>query len=261
MTFFTTSRHYSCVCINGKTYSRFHEVSGAVKYCVTCKGNVYRTLTTANIKAAIDAAILELAHTEALAIDDELRWAAVPEALKEVHHTRVRYGFELQAKHNTENVIEACHVEALAHEEYETARDNYRRECEFYGNNDHAERRALVEAAHAEALAMDAPTLTEAQAAYTAAQEASLKALCDAADGTGSEEAYDAAETKLEAVAVVLLQLAGRHAVDLAEQHGKSIAEINLLKDMFQPYFTGNYSNVAPGRRNQLIAQALKLKI
>jgi hypothetical protein len=103
--------------------------------------------------------------------------------------------------------------------------------------------------------------LFAAQKRYTAAHEASYQALCDAADETGTEEAYDEAETKLEAVAVVLLQLAGRHAVALAGKTGKSISEINLLKDMFQPFFTGNYSNVAPGKRNQLINSALRLTV
>ncbi|HAC7850923.1 TPA_asm: hypothetical protein G0E33_08545 [Salmonella enterica] len=68
--YFYTSRNYSIVSINGKNYSRITE-GDTCTYSVHYKNGTMRNLTAAASKARVDEAIIELAHSEALEMNEQ----------------------------------------------------------------------------------------------------------------------------------------------------------------------------------------------
>lgn len=111
--FFYTSSVYSNVCVNGKSYVRSTYDKGDTRYFVVCKNNSFRQLNTPAIKAKIDAAIIELAEAEAYREDEILSWAVISPELVQLHDQRVIFGIDLKTKHNVDDVITACHMEAM----------------------------------------------------------------------------------------------------------------------------------------------------
>lgn len=110
--------------------------------------------------------------------------------------------------------------------------------------------------------------LTTAQAEYNSAAdatEAALNAAVDASpdglDDTPEFTAYEAAEAALMEKTTALLQACGRYAVELARQHGKPVSDIEALKTMFAPVYSGNTENMHPGRRNELVSKALEIDV
>lgn len=129
--------------------------------------------------------------------------------------------------------------------------------------------RAVVnQAKEAEQLEQYAAQLTTAQQDYNAAQLASVAALdaaCEAStDGTEDTPefaAYENAELALTDKATALLQACGRYSVELARKMGRATADIEALKAMFRPYYTGNTGSVHPGRVNELVSKALQIDV
>jgi len=129
--------------------------------------------------------------------------------------------------------------------------------------------RAVVnQAKEAEQLEQYGAQLTTAQQDYNAAQLASVTALeaaCEAStDGTEDTAefaAYEAAEEALTDKATALLQACGRYSVELARKLGRATADIEALKVMFLPFYTGNTGSVHPGRVNELVSKALQIDV
>lgn len=120
----------------------------------------------------------------------------------------------------------------------------------------------------AERIARYGVELAETQAAYEAAQlatEAALNTAVDASpDGRADTPeflAYEAAEQALTTATGALLKAAGQYAVEAAQQTGAPVADVEALKTMFMPAFTGQVENYHPGRRNQLVAKALAIPV
>ncbi|MFI3039264.1 hypothetical protein ACH54D_20695 [Atlantibacter hermannii] len=141
------------------------------------------------------------------------------------------------------------------------------RTCGMAYNPATVARELANEVKDAERAAQEAAALTAAQEAYNAAADASEAALNAAveADTTGTMDtpefiAYEATEAHLMIATTDLLQAGGRVAVETARRIGKPVADIEALKLMFQPAFTGNTENMHPGRRNELVALCLKIK-
>lgn len=126
--------------------------------------------------------------------------------------------------------------------------------------------RAVVnQAKEAAQLEQYAAQLTTAQQEHNAAQLASMDALNAAvdADPTGKHdtpafEAYDAAEAVLTEKTTALLQAGGRYIVELARKLGQPVADIERLKAVFMPAFTGQIDSYPTGRINELVAMAYK---
>jgi hypothetical protein len=110
---FATSSIHSAVCVNGKTYVRSKYAEGDIRYFVICKNGAYRRLNTPVIKAKIDVAIIELAEIEAYREDEILSWAVITPELIQLHDKRVIFGIDLMTKHNVDDVLTACHMEAM----------------------------------------------------------------------------------------------------------------------------------------------------
>jgi hypothetical protein len=124
------------------------------------------------------------------------------------------------------------------------------------------------EAKAAERQEQNGAALTAAQAEYNAAADASEAALMDAveADPEGTQDtaefrAYEAAEVVLMEKTTALLQTCGRYAVELARRLGKPVSDIEALKTMYAPYYSGNTESVRPGTRNHLVSMALKIDV
>lgn len=129
--------------------------------------------------------------------------------------------------------------------------------------------RAVVnQAKEAEQLEQYAATLATAQQEHNAAQRASMAALdaaCAASitddEDTPEFEAFVAAEATLTEKTTALLQACGRYSVELARKLGRATAEIEALKVMFLPFYTGNTGSVHPGRVNELVSKALQIDV
>lgn len=129
--------------------------------------------------------------------------------------------------------------------------------------------RAVVnQAKEAEQLEQHAATLATAQQEHNAAQLASMAALdaaCAAStaddEDTPEFEAFVAAEATLTEKTTALLQACGRYSVDLARKLGRATADIEALKVMFLPFYTGNTGSVHPGRVNELVSKALQIDV
>lgn len=95
----STSRDYSIVSIGGQIYSKHSYADGSLGYYRHEQTGGVSPLHSPADHAQIDAAIVELAHAEAL--DLKLFW----------HRTRI--AADLMRKHGEESAVEACHAEAL----------------------------------------------------------------------------------------------------------------------------------------------------
>lgn len=98
----------------------------------------------------------EADHAQALEINAALEWANITPAQRELHNTRVLFGFEMTEKHDCASVFDACYAEAL---EMEEDRNNRGKAINCMA---HAlemltteERTLVIDAAHAEALEVD----------------------------------------------------------------------------------------------------------
>jgi hypothetical protein len=112
--------------------------------------------------------------------------------------------------------------------------------------------------------------LHEAQSAYENAQVATVAALNAAVDAGAGEidgdvdvspafAAYEASEAHLIGVTTMLLQAAGRFSVECYIRTGKPVRDIEALRALFMPYFTGNTENVPTTKRNALVASVLAM--
>lgn len=139
---FYTGRFYSVVSIDGKVYTKIKHPDADVNYSVHCKNGSTRTLRTPAILAQIDAAIVELAHAEALEEDLEYNInrdliAGRPVDEETGADTREWSGCS----------IERDHAEAL--------RMDAQLEQDAWDNADRIGREMAIESAHDEALTMD----------------------------------------------------------------------------------------------------------
>ncbi|ELZ5051212.1 hypothetical protein UYK15_003145 [Enterobacter asburiae] len=111
------------------------------------------------------AAIADADHTEALDMNGAIEWAKITPEQREIHGARVTFGISLKNKHNTDDVVLACHIEAL---EMNAELDKEYASIELLVPGGAAEKNrfkfiaakyivgATTDAAHAEALEMDA---------------------------------------------------------------------------------------------------------
>ena len=123
-------------------------------------------LVTNRVTLAKAAAIaIDVLHAEALEMDAAMEWAKITPEQRAIHDTRVTHGISLKNKYNTDDVLEACHAEALemnalipavARAVSKIDNADYQMQAMFWAANDYAARRNIVEAAHTEALNMDA---------------------------------------------------------------------------------------------------------
>ncbi|CZY44055.1 Uncharacterised protein [Enterobacter cloacae] len=133
------------------------------------------------------AAIADVDHTEALDMNAAIEWARITPEQRTIHAARVTYGISLKNKYNTDDVLEACHAEALEmdasrekqmnfvesytktkqYNEFDiidvtealnmdAARELNARQARFVFHNTAGERAEAIEAAHAVALKIDA---------------------------------------------------------------------------------------------------------
>jgi len=58
-------------------------------------------------------AIADADHTEALDMNAAIEWAKITPEQRAIHDARVTYGISLKNKYNIDDVLEACHAEAL----------------------------------------------------------------------------------------------------------------------------------------------------
>ena len=109
----SNNRNFAIVFINNKEYQYLNSfVDGETYYVVTKKG-IARRLKTPKIISEIKHAVIEMAHDEAIRLDDHIDWERQTPEQKEIHHARVLFGLGLRAKFNCETVLEACYLEAL----------------------------------------------------------------------------------------------------------------------------------------------------
>lgn len=126
----------------------------------------------------------------------------------------------------------------------------------------------INQAKEAEQLEQYGAQLTTAQQDYNTAQLASVAALdaacaasIDGTEDTPEFAAYESAEAALMGKTTALLQACGRYSVELARRLGKSVSDIESLKQMFMPAMTGQIESYHPGRRNELVSKALQIDV
>ncbi|MCX8985147.1 hypothetical protein [Citrobacter portucalensis] len=98
-----------------------------------------------------------------------------------------------------------------------------------------------------------------AQLATVAALDAAVEASTDGTEDTAEFLEYERTEQALELKAIALLQASGHYSIAMARHIGRTVAEVESLKALFSPYFSGNFANVHPGKRNELISKALAI--
>ena len=200
--------------------------------------------------------------------------AAAVEVAEEAAHVETVMAEEAEA-------IEAAHTEALAIDEEINAIVEYagdRAPLQMDGDVNwifdtavsvwRLARAAANQAKEAEQLEQYGAILTAAQQDYNAAQLATVAALdaaCaaspDGLDDTPEFTAYEATEATLTEKTTALLQACGRYSVELARKLGRPIADVEALKTMFLPFYTGNTGSVHPGRVNELVSKALQIDV
>lgn len=124
--------------------SRIHAETG---YPVWMRVNGERVISQ------VIAAIADADHTEALDMNAAIEWAKITPEQRAIHDARVIFGISLKNKHNTDDVLDACQVEAL---NMDAARELNARQARFVFHNTAAERAEAIETAHSEALKIDA---------------------------------------------------------------------------------------------------------
>lgn len=126
---------------------------------------IWMRVNGARVISQVIAAIADADHTEALNMNAAIEWAKITPEQRAIHDARVTHGISLKNKYNTDDVLEACHAEALemnalilavARAVSKIDNADYQMQAMFWAANDYAARRNIVEAAHTEALKMDA---------------------------------------------------------------------------------------------------------
>ncbi|MCS6630621.1 hypothetical protein A9X63_18610 [Klebsiella pneumoniae] len=95
----STSRDYSIVSIGGQIHSKHSYADGSLGYYRHEQTGGVSPLHSPADHAKIDAAIIELAHAEAMDV--------------ELFEHRIQVAGDLVRKHGEESAVEACHAEAL----------------------------------------------------------------------------------------------------------------------------------------------------
>lgn len=225
-------------------------------------------------KAGIKAAV-EAAHAEALEMDKpgfRAFWAAsdfsvMVNALEAFNASHAE-ALELDAEHDAAQLVsEAIRIANRGHGHWITGAQVAAMLADGKEYTAAQLARAVVnQAKEAAQLEQYAAQLVAGQHDYTTAADASEAALnaaveasADGTEDTPEFAAYEAAEETLTEKIAALLQACGRYAVELARKMGKTAAEVDALKQMFMPAFTGNTENMHPGRRNELVAKALAI--
>lgn len=74
---------------------------------------IWMRVNGARVVSQVIAAIVDADHTEALDMNAAIEWAKITPEQRAIHDDRVTYGISLKNKYNTDDVLEACHAEAL----------------------------------------------------------------------------------------------------------------------------------------------------
>lgn len=158
------------ITMNNRTYTVFfnngsRRNDGEVSAMMRTANNQDRLVTNRVTLAKAAAIAIDVLHAEALEMDAAMEWAKITPEQRAIHDTRVTHGISLKNKYNTDDVLEACHAEALemnalipavARAVSKIDNADYQMQAMFWAANDYAARRNIVEAAHTEALNMDA---------------------------------------------------------------------------------------------------------
>lgn len=168
---FYTGRFYSVVSIDGKVYTKIKHPDADVNYSVHCKNGSTRTLRTPAILAQIDAAIVELAHAEALEENREYNInrdliAGRPVDEETGADTREWSGYSIERDHaealeiNMSVDAQAAYIRCMTPESFdavhaEALRMDAQLEQDAWDNADRVGREMAIESAHDEALTMD----------------------------------------------------------------------------------------------------------
>ena len=126
---------------------------------------IWMRVNGARVISQVIAAIADADHTEALDMNAAIEWAKITPEQRAIPDNRVTHGISLKNKYNTDDVLEACHAEALemnalipavARAVSKIDNTDYQMQAMFWAANDYAARRNIVEAAHTEALNINA---------------------------------------------------------------------------------------------------------
>lgn len=138
--------------------------------------SIWMCVNGARVISQVITAIVDADHAEALEMDAAIEWAKITPEQRAIHDSRVTHGISLKNKYNTDDVLDACHAEALTDNRIWDTRNASTKaerlsaetgfpiaEClsELEAEEDdyfaaRARFRSYVEEAHGEALEMDA---------------------------------------------------------------------------------------------------------
>lgn len=82
---------------------------------------IWMRVNGARVISQVISAIADADHTEALDMNAAIEWAKITPEQRAIHDARVTHGISLKNKYNTDDILEACHAEALEM--------NYRLDC------------------------------------------------------------------------------------------------------------------------------------
>lgn len=109
------------VIMNSSTYSVFYvEGMRLPVFSMTDKNGFKRNVSNEVTRRKVMAALVDAAHTEALEMDEAIEWAKLTPAQKDLHTARVILGVALKSKHDVDDAVTACHIEALEQDEKRT---------------------------------------------------------------------------------------------------------------------------------------------
>lgn len=74
---------------------------------------IWMRVNGARVISQVITAIVDADQAEALEMDAAIEWANITPEQRAIHDTRVTYGISLKNKYNTDDVLDACHAEAL----------------------------------------------------------------------------------------------------------------------------------------------------
>ncbi|CAI1985195.1 Uncharacterised protein [Serratia quinivorans] len=118
---------------------------------------IWMRVNGARVISQVITAIADADHTEALDMNAAIEWAKITPEQRAIHEARVIFGISLKDKYNTDDVFEACHTEALEEEKRYARSWLALASYPFFTQLDNdIQRRRALEAAHAEALDMEA---------------------------------------------------------------------------------------------------------
>lgn len=114
---------------------------------------IWMRVNGARVISQVIAAIADADHTEALDMNAAIEWAKITPEQRAIHDARVTHGISLKNKYNTDDILEACHAEAL---EENKRFDWLANRWGLFHASIKWVQVEMLNAAHAEALAMDA---------------------------------------------------------------------------------------------------------